>query len=247
MQGIWYPIFFSFVGGVASLAGGVGLLIWRDKLMKYTSQMTSFAAGVMLTVAIVDLIPEAAANGEMKSLSFWLLFGIIFLFLLEKTSIWFHHHHEPHGHSPNIVGVWIGDTLHNFTDGLAIGASFLFGREMGIVTAIAVGAHELPHEMADFSIYVKAGMSRTKTLALNLISSLATVIGAIAIYIVGQTLSGLAGKVMALAAGMFLYVALADLVPELHQDTNKKAIIWQLAFFIGGIVLMYLTLASLGV
>lgn len=246
MSEFGYLILFSFIGGVASLVGGIGLLIWKDKLMKFDTELTSFAAGVMLTVALLDMVPEAIENGEVKTASWFVLIGIMFLFLLEKTSLWFHHHHEPHGHQPKMVGVWLGDTLHNFTDGLAIGASFLFGQPAGIATALAVGAHELPHEMADFSLYIKAGYSRLFTLFLNVFSSMATMLGAILVYKFGAGINGLAGAILGLAGGMFLYVALADLIPELHMETSKKSISRQLFFFFFGTILMVVTLRSLG-
>jgi len=227
-------IVFTFLGGVASLAGGIAILFWRKLLVNFIMELTSFAAGVMITISVLDLLPESILAGDIETASILLLFGILFLFFLERTSIWFHHHHEPHGHGPNMVAVWLGDTLHNLIDGVAIGAAFLIEPAFGKATAIAVAAHELPQEMADFSLYVKAGFSRTKTISLNVLSSL-----------MGDFLKGVEPYILAFTAGMFLYIALADLIPELHRTTRKRETIRQLLSFTFGIVVAYLSIKLL--
>jgi len=238
-------ITFTFLGGVASLIGGIAILFWRKALGNYIMELTSFAAGVMITVSVLDLLPESILGADVETATIFLLVGILFLFFLERTSIWFHHHHEPHGHGPNMVGVWLGDTLHNLIDGVAIGAAFLIEPAFGKATAIAVAAHELPQEMADFTLYVKAGFSRTKTIALNLLSSLTTVAGGIGVYVLGNFLSGVEPYILAFTAGMFLYIALADLIPELHHTTEKGKTVRQLVSFVLGIFVAYLSIKLL--
>ncbi len=221
------------------------ILYWRKILDNFIMELTSFAAGVMITVSILDLLPESILGADVETASILLLIGVLFLFFLERTSIWFHHHHEPHGHGPNMVGVWLGDTLHNLIDGVAIGAAFLIEPAFGKATAIAVAAHELPQEMADFTLYVKAGFSRSKTISLNLLSSLTTVVGGIGVYLLGDFLSGVEPYILAFTAGMFLYIALADLIPELHHTTKKRDTVRQLISFIGGIFVAYLSIKLL--
>ena len=238
-------IVFTFLGGVASLAGGIAILFWRKLLVNFIMELTSFAAGVMITISVLDLLPESILAGDIETATILLLFGILFLFFLERTSIWFHHHHEPHGHGPNMVGVWLGDTLHNLIDGVAIGAAFLIEPAFGKATAIAVAAHELPQEMADFSLYVKAGFSKTRTITLNVLSSLTTVAGGIGVYLMGDFLKGVEPYILAFTAGMFLYIALADLIPELHHTTKKRETVRQLVSFTFGIFVAYLSIRLL--
>ncbi len=227
-------IFFSLIGGVLSLAGGITLLYWR-RLTNYVLELTSFAAGVLIAISVLDLLPESFRAENVELVSLLILVGILFLFFLERTSVWFHHHHEPHGKGPAMFGLWLGDTFHNLIDGVAIGASFLLGQGTGIATAFAVGIHELPQEIADFSLYIKAGFSRRKTILLNLLSSFATLAGALLVYFVGDALNGGALYIIGFTAGMFLYIALADLVPELHTTTGKKETRRQLFAFLLGL------------
>lgn len=239
-------LFFSVIGGVLSLAGGAGLLIFRKKLDNVQDYMTSFAAGVLLSVAVLDLLPESFENGNATFIPLFVLGGILLLFVFEKTSVWFHHHHEPHTKShPQLLGVFLGDTLHNFIDGIAIGSAFLISTPVGITTAIAVAMHELPQEMADFSIYLKSGMASRKIFGLNLLSSIATVIGAALVVVFRSELESLVYYFLAFTSGMFLYIALADLVPDLHVDKSRGICFDQLYIFFLGLIVSYLAMVAL--
>ncbi len=242
---LWILIF-SLIGGVFSLLGGVCMLFWQGKTKDRVIDLTSFAAGVLIAISILDLLPEAFAVGEAKMVSWAVFWGVIVLFLLEKTSVWFHHHHEPHGRTPEIVGVFLGDTLHNFIDGVAIGAAFLINIPTGVATAVAVGMHELPQEIADFSLYIRAGFSKRRTISLNLLSSLATLVGSLGIYIFGDVFKGWEVYILALTAGMFLYIGLADLLPELHDIDRGRGIKRELFFFFLGVTLSYLSMILVG-
>lgn len=239
-------IIFSLIGGVLSLAGGVLLLAHRAKVTAHIGILTSFAAGVLVAVSVLDLIPEAFEMGEHSIVALMILIGILILFVMEKTNVWFHHHHEPHGTSPQIVAVFLGDTLHNFIDGLAIGAAFLISIPTGVFTSLAVGMHELPQEIADFSLYLKAGVKNRQTLLMNFVSSLTTLVGAVGIYLLGTSgFEGFEVYILALTGGMFLYIALADLIPELHDDPKRGMGMNQLYTFFAGVVLTYVSIIVL--
>jgi len=239
-------MFWLLAGGVFSLAGGVVLLFFKNKVEKYVLEMTSFAAGVMVVVATMDLLPEAFGSGNVGVVSAFVLTGTLFLFFLERFSLWFHHHHSPHNGGINLVSVWLGDTFHNAIDGLAIGAAFLIEPKLGMMTAIAVAAHELPQEIADFSLYISSGVSRLKTFILNLFSSMSTLIAGVVIYFLGNNLKGIETYLLALTAGMFMYISLADLVPELHHTTAKKEIFRQTLAFVIGIVIALVNIRIFG-
>ena len=229
-------IFWLLVGGVFSLVGGVFLLILKNRIEKYVLEMTSFAAGVMVVVATMDLLPEAYSSGDVRIVSAFILAGSLFLFFLERFSLWFHHHHSPHGGGINISGVWLGDSFHNAIDGVAIGAAFLVDPKIGMATAVAVAAHELPQEIADFSLYISSGVSKLRTFFLNLLSSLTTLLAGLLMYFGGSRMAGTETYLLALTAGMFMYISLADLIPELHHTTAKKEILRQTVAFALGIV-----------
>ncbi len=245
MSLLGYIILFSILGGVLSLAGGIAMLIWQDKLMSQVCGLTSFAAGVLIAVSVLDLLPEAFALGDSQLVGFSVLAGILFLYVLEKSSVWWHHHHET-DIQPEIVGVFLGDSLHNLVDGLAIGAAFLISVPAGIATAVAVGMHELPQEIADFSLYIKAGFKKTTTLSLNLVSSLMTLAGSLLVYFLRDSIQGAEVYMLALTAGMFLYIALADLLPELHEHEHEKRTGKELLIFVLGMALVFVSMRALG-
>lgn len=245
MVNIELVVIFSLLGGAASLLGALGILTFRSRFKNSTHLITSFAAGVLISISVLDLLPESLSHGEPHLTAQVVMAGILFLFLLEKTKIWFHHHHEPHGRYPNILGVWVGDTIHNFIDGLAIGGAFLISPTAGMATSLAVGLHELPKEMADFGLYIKAGFSNRKTILLNLISSLFALIGAVTVYLFGAIFNGIEYYLLAFTAGMFLYIALADLIPELHDEDSGRSAVSQLAMFFIAIGLAYLSISLL--
>lgn len=149
------------------MIGAILIIYFKNKAGILSNKLTSFAAGVLITVAVLDLLPEAfGAVTDYKMAAWSVLGGILLVFLMEKSGLWFHHHDGTHGAKPPISGIFWGDALHNFIDGFAIGAAFLLSKEAGILTAVAVGLHELPKEMADFTIYLRSGYSNLKTLLL---------------------------------------------------------------------------------
>lgn len=183
--------------------------------------LLSFAAGVLLATTFLELLPEAVALDRAPGNIFLATLGaMIGFFLLERLLHGFHLHEDDtrdgHVHaSPYLI--LVGDGLHNFIDGIAIAASFAAGPELGVVTTLAVVVHEVPQELADFGILVADGMTPRRALLMNFLSGLSSVIGAVAFFAVGAAVEPYLAWCMAATAGMFLYVASADLIPQLHH------------------------------
>jgi zinc and cadmium transporter len=217
-------LFFSLIGGVLSLVGGLLLLRNKKSAKLLAKYATPFAAGALLGAAFFELIPEAIEKTVEGEASRWILGGILLFFLLEHFLRWFHHHHE-HGtegtaQAPLII---IGDSIHNLLDGVAIGAAFLINAPTGIVTALAVAAHEIPQEIGDFGLLLKYGYSRKKVLFINVITALMSTLGALVTFRLGNQASLPLGQLLALTAGMFIYIAASDIIPTIHESSKGKA------------------------
>lgn len=240
-------LLWSFIGSVASLGGGI-LLALRKKAFTHEQSLLliSFAAGVLLATAFFDLLPEAIGQigqlGQIGQIWGWTLAGIIFLFLLEKF-LWYHHHDEEHeGHKRTPLLITVGDTVHNFIDGVIIAGTFLASPVTGIVTALAVAAHEIPHEMADFGVLLTKGWARKKVILVNLSSAGASLLGAALMYYWGGRIEGMLPILLSFSGGMFIYLACSDLIPELHHGhaERKADSFWQMAVFGVGIIIVLL-------
>jgi len=235
---------FSLFGGVFSLVGGVGLLLKKGLVKQYTCELVSFTAGVLLTTAFLGLLPESLELAERLGLEFdrlfwWPLLGMIGFFFLERSFFWFHHHHESEVKPPTNLLLFLGDSLHNFVDGILITSSFLVSIPVGIATALGVAAHEIPQEIADFGIFLKSGMKPAKVFWLNLLSALMTTAGAIAAWYGSSLIAPLQPQLIAFTAGMFIYIAASDLIPELHHKPERK-MIWRTSIaFLAGILIMF--------
>jgi zinc and cadmium transporter len=220
-----YILLFTLLGSLGSLIGGILLLSNKEIAGKISHYLFSFAAGVLLGTAFFDLLPEASEAAGEINIFFWTLVGILSFFLLVRFIHWFHHHddhpkNEPSATVPLIV---VGDTVHNFIDGVAIAASFLVSVPLGILTTVAVAVHEIPQEIGDFAILLRKGMKRSKVLWINVFSALAAFAGAILMYMLGDTLEGSLPIFLSLTAGFFIYIASSDLIPEIHKQDNQKA------------------------
>jgi len=233
-------ILLALLGGVVGLIGGLVFLLmkkWSLRLAKYS---TPFAAGVMITIAFLGLLPESVhMMGEQAFMV--ILLTIIGSYLFENLFFDLHHHEDDehhHGHHSSTALVVIGDTIHNFIDGVAIAATYLINPGLGLATAISSLLHEIPHEIGDFGVLLKNGFSKSKVFYLNFVSSLATVAGAVFVYFfaVGEATQGL---LMAIAAGMFIYLGASDFLPKANKGIDKFRAIFLLLF---GVLLMYLTL-----
>jgi len=256
-------IIFTAVGGVLSVMAAAVFLLLRDHHRNAVlPHGISFAIGALLAVAFWGLIPEAFAivNPEQfQALSGTILAGILGFFVLEKLLIWRHCHYgsceahgeeglsgdhaHSHGHSHSNAKsagalIILGDSIHNFVDGVLIAAAFLTDVQLGIVTSLAVAAHEIPQEVGDFAILLDSGYSRGKALFYNILASLTTVLGGVLAYFSLEDLHDSLPYFLALAASSFIYIAVADLIPSLHTKTDMKTSLQQIALIAAGVLLI---------
>lgn len=229
---------------IVSLISIIGILIFlRKKILgRILFFMVSFAAGTLLGVAFIDLLPEALEGGFKESVPIFILLGILSFFVLEKFLYWHHHHagheqEEVHGFTYLSI---IGDGIHNFLDGALIAISFMNNTALGIVTTIAIIAHEIPQEISDFGILIYGGFSRLKALVYNFLTALTSVIGALAAYFYSGAIENSSIFLISFAIGGFVYIASTDLIPEIHKEKGFKKSLVQLILLIFGILLIWL-------
>lgn len=243
MSSLFQVIFFSLIGGIFSLIGGMFLLAGEKRAKNVAKYATPFAAGALLAAAFIDLLSEANHEGDIEKALIFTLVGILVFFLLERFLRWFHHHHEDdnkHSH-PDISLIVIGDTLHNFIDGIAIAAGFLVSPSTGIVVTLAVAAHEIPQEIGDFGLLLNKGMKKSKILQVNFISALATTLAAVIFFQVGSTSSVPLDIVLGLVAGFFIYIAVSDIIPSIHKNEEKVIAGPQTLLLIIGVLMVGVT------
>jgi zinc and cadmium transporter len=226
---------------------GVSTLIFKDStLRKVLLYFVSFAAGALLGDAFIHLLPEAAKeSGFTVMISFSIITGIVFFFIMEKIIQWRHCHmpvSREHPHPLTYMNLF-GDSVHNFIDGLIIGASYLASIPIGIATTIAVVFHEIPHEMGNFGVLLHGGFTRKKAILFNFLSAIIAIAGTIAALLIGVT-EGANPYLLGFAAGGFVYIAATDLIPELHKgnvhpEGFSKTAIGQLFFLLLGIGMMF--------
>jgi zinc and cadmium transporter len=247
-------VVFTALGGVLSaLAASSFLLMNPARRALVLPHLVSFATGTLLGAAFLGLIPhalEANGPGGAHGIGAALLLGILSFFLLEKFVLWRHCHDDPcEMHSPSHATrdaasarlILVGDAFHNVLDGVLIAAAFMTDAKLGIVTALAVFAHEIPQEVGDLAILLHGGFSRRRALVLNLLTSLTSVLGAVLAYFALSAALPLLPYALAFAAASFLYVAVADLIPGLHRRVDIRAGVEQLAFILAGVALVFLT------
>lgn len=240
----------SFAESLVSLAGGVLAFLNAGTIRKFTHFAVSFAIGALLSVALIELIPEAA---EMSSLEFIMPFvfvGIVLFFVVEKFLSWYHHHESrEEGHEAKTYAYLIlwGDLLHNFIDGIIIALTFMTDFRLGVITTIAVIAHEIPQEIADFGVLLHAGFSKRKALIYNFLVSLSTIAGALlAVSFRGALPDAFIPIALAVIAGNFIYLAASDLMPELKESAGVSHTFGQVALIILGAVFVILPEFILG-
>ena len=236
---------FTFLGSIGALIGGVLLLSSKKLIGSASHYLASFAAGTLIGAAFFDLLPEAMeASGEVNVFP-WIVVGIIIFFLIERYLHSFHHHEKHHEHQKEtkttVPLIIIGDTVHNFVDGVAIAATFMADTSAGIVTALAIFAHEVPQEIGDFGLLAHKGVSRLRIIIINIFSACSAFAGAIITYVMGNFLEEYIPMLITLTAGFFIYIALSDLIPEIQYEKSKRKSTIQTLVMIGGILLIYFT------
>ncbi|MBI4062359.1 ZIP family metal transporter [Candidatus Gottesmanbacteria bacterium] len=229
----------SLFVSLISFVGALGLIRTKGSSARHGTTLVAFAAGVMLASAVLALLPEALEEAG-SSIAFPLFWGIVLFFFLERFLLWIHHHHEPHGVKPTAPLILVGDGMHNFIDGVAIAAAFLTSPLLGATTTLAIAAHEIPQEIADLSLLIYSGMKKRIALALNFVSGLTAMVGAIGGYFYLEHLRENLPLILAFTVGMFLYIACSDLIPEMHKDFAKQKRWQQTLPFIVGVCIMWI-------
>ena len=241
-------IFLSvFLVSLISFVGIAALSLNKKALQGILLVLLAFGAGTLLGGALFDIIPEAMRLGGGTALQY-IAVGIVLFFIIERFIHWHHHHHnEGLDHRDRVRPFaylnLIGEGIHNFLDGTIIAASYLVSFEIGIIATIAIIFHEIPQELGDFGILVQGGIPVKKALLYNFLVALTSVIGAAVILFSSFLLPSLTVIMLSIAGGGFLYIALSNLIPELHHETSLKKTIIQVIFLILGIGLLY----SLGI
>ena len=239
----------TFAGGLLSVAIAASLTV--AMLTRMVRHLVSLSAGVLLATALLNILPEAfESKASPHGLFATLLGGLLFFFLLEKVELYRHtHHHEGDGHHHHHHfdaeqagrGGWsvlLGDSIHNFCDGIIIAAAFLADAQLGLVTSLAIIAHEIPQEVGDYIVLLNAGFTRRKALFFNAVSGLAAVLGGVVGYFIVGPWEALFPYLLVIASSSFVYVAVADLIPQLQQRMSLRDTAAQLAWLAAGMVMI---------
>ena len=229
----------SILGSLGGLlTASLVLLVNKDLRTRLVPWLVSYAVGTLLGVSLFDLLPTALEKLATNTAMYTLVAGILTFFVLEKVVLWHHCHdgEECSAHSRAASLVVIGDTVHTFVDGAVIAAATMVSPGLGMTTALAVAAHEIPQEVGDAAILLSAGYSRRATMGLNLASAGGGVVGALMMLAFGASAPAVVPHVLAFAAGAFLYVAMADLIPSLHAGRFDAGSFRQLALIVLGLV-----------
>ena len=227
----------SILGGLGGLLVASGILLISDSTRaRLIPWLVSYAVGALLGVSMLAILPETLETLPPDQVFGTLLAGIILFFILEKLVLWRHcHTHDCEVHDGTVLPVLVGDAFHNFVDGAVIAAAVMTSVPLGVSTAIAVAAHEIPQEVGDFAILLHAGYSRSRALLLNLLSAAASALGAVAALLAFNVVPLVLPYFLALAAASFLYVAMADLIPGLHRGRTDAHSLRQILLIAAGV------------
>ena len=238
----------SFAGGLLSVAAAAAFAL--NARVTHVPVLISYAVGALLGAVFLDTLPHAfALSGSPQQTAATILAGILLFFVLEKLVLWRHCHldqceaHDAHpaqhDHGRSGMMIMVGDTFHNFVDGILIAAAFIADVKLGLVTAIAIVAHEIPQEVGDFLVLLHSGYSKRAALLFNALSSLAMLVGGVLAYYALQSLQESIPTLLALAAASMLYVAVADLIPGLHKRPEIQASVQQVGLICAGIATIW--------
>ena len=239
----------TVIGGVLSVVAAA--IVALNAKITHVPVLVSYAVGALLGAVFLDILPAAFGRADsLETMAATILFGILLFFVLEKLVLWRHCHvesceaHDPpapvHDHGRSGMMIMIGDTFHNFVDGILIAAAFLANVELGIVTALAIIAHEVPQEVGDFLILLHSGYSRAQAVVFNVLSSTAMIAGGILAYFTLQTMEQWIPPLLGLAAASMLYVSVADLIPGLHRRPEIRATAQQVVLIALGVATIWL-------
>ncbi|MFA4833949.1 MAG: ZIP family metal transporter [Patescibacteria group bacterium] len=237
-----YTFLSVIIVSLLSFIGALSLALNPEKLKKITIFFVSLSAGTLLGDSFIHLLPEMVKEKDYSpSVWLWVLGGIIVFFILEKIVCWRHCHIPTSIEHPHHLGPMnlIGDGLHNFIDGLVIAGSFLINPPLGLATTLAIVAHEIPQEIGDFGVLIHAGYSRAKALLFNFCSALLAVFGALIALLVGPQTENFSAFIIPFTAGGFIYIATADLIPELKKESRFWQSLSQLLSILLGLGIMF--------
>ena len=232
-------------GGVLSVGAAALALVLRAR---WIPMLVSFAIGTLLGAAFLEVLPHAFGEGDAQTVATAILGGILGFFLLEKLLLWRHSHEhdagaEPshhHEHARAGALIVVGDTIHNFVDGVLIAAAFLQSPALGAVTTVAIVAHEIPQEVGDFLVLLHSGYTRAKAFALNIVSSMGSVVGGLAGYFALEGFEDWEPILLGVVAASMIYVAVADLIPGLHKRPQLRDTVQQALLIAAGVGLIAL-------
>ncbi|MBL1320449.1 MAG: ZIP family metal transporter [Methylophaga sp.] len=263
MELLLWIISFSLIGGLLSVILASSFLLLSESARNVAvPHLVSFAIGALLGASLLGLIPHALDpefSVDPHDIGLTLLLGLLSFFVLEKLVLWRHCHHDhcdvhdpdssahTHDNKAKAAGtlILVGDGIHNFVDGILITAAFLTDTHLGIVTALAIAAHEIPQELGDFVILLHSGFSRKKALFFNILSSLSTVVGAVMAYFLLADMQFLLPYILVVAASSFIYIAVADLIPGLHHKVKPSETLQQISLIAAGTIFIYITHSTL--
>jgi len=240
-----YVLVALFLGSVGSVAlAGLMLTLGDQKLEKVSTYLMYLAGGTLLGAAFLGMIPKAISMSDPKQILQTIMFGILLFFVLEKIILWRSCRNKNCERHINAAApiILIGDAFHNAIDGVVIAASFLTSTELGIFVTLSVVLHEIPQELGDFGILIKSGYSRSKAFWYNVLSGATAIVFGVAAFYTLDSLRSLIPYALAFSASSFLYIALADLIPEMHRKTSLKASLSQVLLIALGIFIIYVSL-----
>ncbi len=244
MTGIWiYSLISVFVVSLISFVGVFTLAVKSETLKSWLFYLVSFSAGALLGDVFLHILPEMAQTGFQTRQGFYILAGIFIFFALERF-LWWHHSHSEHKEEIHsmVYLTQAGDTLHNFVDGIIIAVSYFISVPVGLATTLAVVFHEIPQEIGNFAVLIHGGWKVSTALFYNFFSALAAVAGALLVLLFLRHLQAVPDWLIALAASSFIYIALSDLIPEIHKEKDAKKSLFLLTWFVLGVLAMGLIL-----
>ncbi len=248
---IFTMILAIILGSSVSLLGGALLLGFKKRRQAAILLTVPFGAGALLAAAFFDLLPESIELADPAEMLLYCLLGFTVFFVFERLAGWFHHHHEHEDataarnvHQRRMI--MVGDLIHNGIDGIAIGAAFLVSIPTGIITTLAVSAHEIPKELGTFAMLLSKGWKGSTVVLANMATAVATIIMAVFVFTIGQDIESLVAPILAMTAGFFIYIAASDIIPDIHEQPRKIGTI-QAAMLVAGVLIVGCIIAMLGV